>query len=365
MMVQDKVNREIARWVARGAFPGASWAISLGGSRESGTVGWTSYGPGAPAVKRGTLYDLASVSKVVGLTAVCMRLFDRGELDLQRPVSEVLPAFGVHGKASITPLDLLTHRSGLIPFRRYHHRLRRREALIQAIFDEHLLAPIGEKTMYSDLSMVVLQRMVETLTGKSLQALFEEEVRQPLGLRTVQFNPPPRVRARCAPTEPVEPWRRRLRRDRRRPHPPFETHPDGTDYTTGEVHDPTALLLHGVSGNAGLFSTASDLLPFGEALLGPGWVSEATIKTFTTRYDPSSSRALGWDTRSEGGSLGRAWNATSFGHTGFTGTSLWIDPVARAVLVFLTNRVHPSADNGQILDARRAFHETVWDALNP
>ncbi|MXZ34109.1 MAG: serine hydrolase, partial [Acidobacteria bacterium] len=209
----------------------------------------------------------------------------------------------------------------------------------------------GSRSLYSDLGFILLGAVVERVCGKSLDKLAREQILHPLGMRRTCFHPPSDWMPRIAPTE-MDPWRKRLLR--------------------GEVHDENACAMGGVAAHAGLFGTAADLAVFCQALLNGGIynhrriVKRSTLETFTQRQaQPSeSSRALGWDTPSPNSSAGSRLSPQSYGHTGFTGTSLWIDPRRRLFIVFLTNRVHPSRENNTIQSARRQLADCVAEAVD-
>jgi CubicO group peptidase (beta-lactamase class C family) len=206
------------------------------------------------------------------------------------------------------------------------------------------------KTVYSDLGILLLGEVLERVTGKGLEDLANEEVLGPLGMSDTRYRPPASLRSRIAPTE-VDPWRGRL--------------------VHGEVHDENAFGLGGVAPHAGLFSTARDLAAFAQMMLNGGafgghrLLKPETIALFTRRADrvPGSSRALGWDTPSPPSSAGALFSASSYGHTGFTGTSLWIDPERELFAILLTNRVHPTRENPKITELRPAFHDAVMEAI--
>jgi CubicO group peptidase (beta-lactamase class C family) len=297
-----------------------------------------------------TLWDLASVTKVVATTSLAMIAASAEEGWLDRLVTEFLPEFGANDKGAITVRHLLRHDAGLPAFRPYHLTCDGPEAVRRAIYAETLKYPTGTKSVYSDLGMITLQWVLERHLGGTLDRLATEQVFGPLNMTEITFRP---ESGRCAPTEPVEDWRREQRRRRG----------DATDtnpYVQGEVHDPTAATLDGVAGHAGLFSTMGDLAKFAQAMLANQLAPASLQKAFTARQEAKSTRGLGWDTKSEtGSSAGERFGPRSYGHTGFTGTSLWIDPDTRRWAVLLSNRVHPTAENRKILAVRPNFHDAV------
>lgn len=325
------------------------------------------YCPESEPVRIDTIWDLASVSKVFATTTAAMMLVDEGKLDLGRPVALEIPAFGASGKEKITPRNLLVHDSGLVAFRGYQLKFTKAEEAVAAIYAEGLSYPTGTKTVYSDLGIITLANLVAKLAGKPFEAFVQERLFEPLGLKDTLYNPDAARRARCAPTETIEPWRLELRRlrglDRTNAACP---HPDAATTTQGEVHDPNAMLLGGVAGHAGLFSTAPDLAKFLSMMLAKGGdlVKPETVALFTKRQSQASTRGLGWDTRSEtGSSSGTKFSMSSFGHTGYTGTSVWCDPEHDLFVALLTNRVHPTSENPKITAVRPKFHDAVVEGL--
>lgn len=339
--------------IAKGIFPGACWATVRPKAASMRAVGNFTYCPESPTVQLDTLWDLASVSKVMGTTTVAMRLYEDGKFALDQPVSEVLPEFGVNGKEKVTFEDLLVHTSGLAAFRPYTKTLTTPAQVLSAVLAEGLQSPIGTKMVYSDLGMITLGLALEKLGGDSLDVLVKRHVVDRL-MRGVAATYNPADRARCAPTEPVEPWRRSIRAARGLPA--------DEPLIQGEVHDPNAFLLGGVAGHAGMFGELSAVVSFVQALFDPDrlHLKESTVRLFTTRRSSLSTRALGWDTKSEtGSSAGSRFGPRSFGHTGFTGTSVWIDPDRKLAGIILSNRVHPTADNTELSAFRPVFYDAV------
>jgi CubicO group peptidase (beta-lactamase class C family) len=278
-----------------------------------------------------------------------MLLVDDGKLDLDERVATYLPEFARGGKGNVCIRNLLLHNSGLAAFHLYYKRLATADAVFDSICAEPLAYPTGTRTVYSDLGFITLGRVIERIAGRPLDVFTRERIFAPLGMRNTLYRPPEPLRARCAPTEVDTYWRMRR--------------------VQGTVHDETADLLGGVSGHAGLFSTAGDLARFAQMLLDRGmsggrrFLRAETVDLFT-RCVPPGSRALGWDTRSAAGSSAGHWfSLRSYGHTGFTGTSLWIDPEQRSFVVFLTNRVHPTRENKRLLAFRAVLHDAVREAM--
>jgi CubicO group peptidase (beta-lactamase class C family) len=296
-----------------------------------------------------TVYDLASLTKVVGLNTAIMMLVEEGRVALDSPVTRYLPEFAAGGD-SVTVRDLLTHSSGLPAWKPFHLEARSREDLFSMVAAHPLEAPPRTRMVYSDLGAILLTGVVERVSRERLDRFLRRRVFGPLGMRETRFNPPRSWRRRIAPTEVDTTWRRRL--------------------VWGEVHDENTAAMGGVSGHAGLFGTASDLVRFAQFMLRDGRLPEGrrllraeTIAEFTRVQQPGfSSRALGWDTPSEGSSAGTRLSPRSYGHTGFTGTSLWIDAERNLFVILLTNRVHPTRDNRQIYEVRPGVADLAVEA---
>jgi len=322
------------------------------------------YDESSPTVAPDTIYDLASLTKVVATTTVAMILVDEGRLDLDKRVSSFLPKFQGGAKDQVTVRHLLTHSSGIDWWAPLYKELKTKEAYLERIQAMDLVYEPGTKSVYSDLGVVLLGEILERVAGEPPAAFARRRVLDPLGLRDTQFRPGPALLPRIAPTE-QDPWRGRL--------------------VHGEVHDENAFALGGVAPHAGLFGTAPDLARFCQMLLNGGVydhhriVSRAVVDRFTTRAGvPGSTRALGWDTADDGSgtrsstpgtpgysSAGRLLSPRSFGHTGFTGTSMWMDPERGLFVVILTNRVHPTRENNAIREVRAAIGDAVARAATP
>ena len=340
--------------VRAGAAPGAVVAVSVGGWRFIHAVGQLGSEVSQPVGPR-TVYDLASLTKVVALTTVMMFAVDQGRIRLDDPVQRYLPEFVGPNKEAVTVRNLLTHSSGLPAHRPLWREAPGRDSALALVAAMPLDTLPGFRMVYSDLGAILLTRIVERAYGQPIDALFRSMVASPLRLKSTRFLPPKSWLGRIAPTE-RDPWRGRL--------------------IHGEVHDENAAFLGGVSGHAGLFSDALDLLTFGEWLLGrrnpelarpgPG-LREAVVRDFTHRQElvAGSSRALGWDTPSPGSSAGTRLSAESFGHTGFTGTSIWVDPTRALVVVLLSNRVNPTRDNPRLGPLRVLVTDRAVAALEP
>jgi CubicO group peptidase (beta-lactamase class C family) len=323
-----------------------------------------------------TIFDLASLTKVVGALPVTLFLRQRGALDLDAPVRDVLPEFHGEGRERVTFRHLLAHTSGLPSWRALYvdatSDARRQEqdtgssagetraAVLDRICRTPLTYAPGEGVEYSDLGILLLGFALERIGGRQLDALVQQLVVDPLGLMCTFFCPPAHLQERCASTEAGNayerakvgeegvkfPWRDRVLR--------------------GEVHDGNAhYAMGGVAAHAGLFSTAWDVGTVGLQWLRPGaWLPSELVEEATSDQTGGAAdcpRGLGWALHQEGGFFD-AFGRRSFGHTGFTGTSVVIDPDADVAIVLLTNRVHPRAQDG-ITEFRRRFHQAVWEAV--
>jgi CubicO group peptidase (beta-lactamase class C family) len=361
MMSQIRLPRAratLVRAIDAGAFPAAS--VEVG--RCSGVVWREAFGrlegdPRSPATTE-TIFDLASLTKVLATTAVVMRLCESGRLDLDDPVERWIDEWRGHDRAHVTVRDLLAHASGLTAHLPLYRDCEGRREFESAICGLPLEYPPRTRSVYSDLGFMLLAFLAENAAGERFDRQYDR-LRADLGEPAPVFRPPREWRDRIAPTG-VDGWRGRL--------------------LAGEVNDQNAWALGGVAGHAGLFGTADAVGRFARSiLLGlresacettahlaglPVIASPATVRLFATRTTiPRSSRALGWDTMLPTSSCGRRMSPTAIGHTGFTGTSLWIDWEADLYAVLLTNRVHPDAGNEAILDVRPAFHDAMIEEL--
>jgi len=359
-MLLEPAARTLDSAIAAGAAPGAVLAVSLGGRHFEHAIGQLAVDDKRPPNGR-TLYDMASLTKVVALTTLAMLAVEDHRLELDSTVVHYLPEFarGAGEKSRVTVRELLLHDSGLPPDPvppLWTHPGSRRSALEEALAANLDTVP-GARFVYSDLGAITLASILEKQYGTRLDELFARRVTTPLGFMRMRFLPPREWRDEIASTE-IEAV-------------PFR----GTAALRGEVHDENAWRLGGVSGHAGLFSDADDLLRFGEwALAGalgapyPGPLQPpAEFATWTLRQDlpPGSSRGLGWDTPSENSSAGSYMSARSFGHTGFTGTSIWIDPTRNLVIVLLTNRVNPTRVTPNFGSLRGVIADAVVRSLFP
>jgi len=350
--LQTEIQRLVRRFIGLQAFPGASLAVGHGEKllvcRGYGRLDYTA--TSAPASLH-TVFDLASLTKVVCTTTLAMQACERGVIDLDDRLGRYFPEFQAGHNRQVALRHLLSHSSGLPAHVPLYRHASGKENVLRRILETPLEHRPGSRSLYSDLGFILLGAVLERACGDSLDNLARKQIFEPLGMRRTCFHPPSDWSPRIAPTE-MDPWRKRLLR--------------------GEVHDENTFAMGGVAGHAGLFGTAADLAVFCQALLNGGIynhrriVKRATLETFTKRQDDPrpSSRALGWDTPSPDSSAGSKLSPQSYGHTGFTGTSLWIDPTRRLFIVLLTNRVHPSRDNSAIQSARREVADTVAESVD-
>lgn len=295
-----------------------------------------------------TIFDMASLTKVIATTTAAMVLEEQGLLDLDRTIASYLPEFNAPEKASVTLRMAMTHRGGLEAFAPLYRTARGREQYLQQINTRPLKAAPGTTTTYSDWEMILTQLVLEKVSGTPLDRLADEKVFRPLGMTSTMFNPDSSLKPRIAPTE-------------------TDTVRGGLVW--GRVHDENADAMGGVAGHAGLFSTARDVAIFAQMFLNGGEyngariVSPTTIARWTAPQVRASSRALGWDTPSAVSSAGHYFSPRSFGHTGFTGTSIWIDPTRDLFVILLTNRVNPTRENTQVFALRRAVADAVQRSI--
>jgi CubicO group peptidase (beta-lactamase class C family) len=351
------------------AFPAASVAVTHGGTLVAlKALGRFTYEAGAPSFSRSlreggdfdfaitpnTLFDLASLTKVVATTATAMLLYERGLLDLETPVSAIVPEFTTDAakdprRHELTLRMLLAHSSGLPAHEKFFLKTRTRAELLQAAFTTPLAADPATRAEYSDIGFIILGVALERLSDESLDRFSQREIFAPLGMTHTTFNPPLELRTKIPATADDQTFRRRI--------------------IQGEVHDENASTMGGVAPHAGLFSTAEDLAKFAQAMLNQGSpiLRPETISLFTRRESTpqGTSRALGWDTPSPPSQSGKYFSPQSFGHLGYTGTSLWIDPTRQLSITLLTNRTWPDCSDQAIKQIRPEFHDAVIEALNP
>jgi CubicO group peptidase (beta-lactamase class C family) len=330
-------------------FPAAVAEVGTGaGPIWQHALGRLSYAPAAPAATPETVFDLASLTKVLSTAALAMRQVEQGTLGLDDPVSAHVPSWSDARDARVTIRDLLSHASGLPAHLPLFERHAGREAFEAAISAIPPAYPPRTTSIYSDLGFILLGFVLERTAPLASQF---DTLLSAMGLVTeLQFQPPSQWRPRTAPAR-EDPWRGRL--------------------LVGEVDDNNASALGGVAGHAGLFGTADAVGGYARHLLQildgrTGVVRRDTLQAFITRRTdvPGSSRALGWDTMLPTSSCGTRMSPRAFGHAGFTGTTLWIDPDRGVYVVLLTNRIHPTPDNDEILRLRPVFHDAVITAID-
>jgi uncharacterized protein YbbC (DUF1343 family)/CubicO group peptidase (beta-lactamase class C family) len=335
----EQIETLVREEIGQKRLPGAVVLIGVGDRIVyQKAIGNRSLVPSAEPMTLDTIFDVASLTKVVATTTSVMMLIEQGRLRLVDRVATFIPGFERYGKADITIRHLLTHVSGLRPDVDLGDDWLGTDTAIQLAIEEVPTAPAGTRFVYSDINFFLLGEIVRRISGKPLDQYTQEHLFKPLGMKDTMFNPPAPLLARIAPTESCS---------------PYGWPCDGPDrrMLRGVVHDPTARRMNGVAGHAGLFSTAADLAIFSRMLLNNGSIrgerilAPLTVAKMTTPVPASEDRnlrALGWDVDSSySGNRGELLPIGSFGHTGFTGTSLWIDPMTRMFVVFLSNRVHP------------------------
>jgi CubicO group peptidase (beta-lactamase class C family) len=340
----------IASGVSRGIYPGAVVIVgrqnSILHARGFGRFSWS--GGSRFPNPDSTLYDLASLTKVVATTSAAMLLVDRGRLALDSPVSTYLPRFNRPSQRAITIRMLLDHTSGLKPYVEFYKRSRTRSGIVSLVFREEPIRVPGESAVYSDINAMLLGLVVEGITGESLDRFVRRELFLPLGMTETGFNPSASARRRAAPS-----------------------YADRRTTIAGVVHDRNARDLGGVAGHAGLFSTAADLARFAQWWLAAGrangtpLVAPSVVHSFLEHRDASGTRLLGWDSPDpdvEGGSVfGSLLSGSAYGHTGWTGTQIWVDPEKDLFVVLLTNRsLNPRV--GRSLRDLRVVRAQVADA---
>ena len=344
--LRDTLRVILDRAVRDSAFPGAYAVVGTSkgivADYGAGRIDWAA---DAPVPNARTLWDLASLTKVIALTSAVARLVDGGLVDLDAPVQRYLPEFAGAGKERVTVRHLLTHSSGLPSWRPLHKEATAPEERRALVLATPLDTAPGARYVYSDLGAITLGFLIERVAKQPLDQFVARRVFEPLGMRDTRYRPDSSLLARIAPTE-IDPWRQR--------------------HLRGEVHDENAFALGGVSAHAGLFSTGHDLARLARMYLGGGaldgrrFLARRTLERFTAVQDTAiSRRALGWETPTGSNSAGRYLGRRAFGHTGFTGTSMWMDPERDLFVILLTNRVNPSRQNARISRVRVALADAV------
>jgi CubicO group peptidase (beta-lactamase class C family) len=341
----------LTKAIAARAFPACSLAVTRRGELLAhAAFGRFTYDPGSSEVTAASIFDLASVTKVVATTAMALILYERGVLDLETPVMAIVPEFasGDPRRNEITLRMLLAHSSGLPAYEKLFLRARNREDLLRLAFATQLAGDPGARAEYSDIGFIMLGVALERLADEPLDTFCQREVFGPLAMTHTTFNPAKALRENIPPTADDRTFRHRI--------------------IQGEVQDENASVLGGVAGHAGLFSTAGDVAIFAHAMLNGGHpiLRPETVNLFTRRESApdGTSRALGWDTPSAPSQSGKHFGQRSFGHLGYTGTSLWIDPDRQISITLLTNRTWPDCQNQAIKQVRPAVHDAIIEALD-
>jgi CubicO group peptidase (beta-lactamase class C family) len=390
--------------IADRAFPGASIAVTVAGELralkalgrfifeteyeekplEAGTLFPASVAKSEnSAVANATLFDLASLTKVVATTTMAMLLYERGLLDLDTPIAAIVPEFISNAKKDprrhdVTGRLLLAHSSGLPAYERLFLKTKTRDELINAAFTMPLAADPATRAEYSDIGFIVLGIALERLADETLDRFCQREIFGPLDMTNTTFNPHAELRNQIPPTADERPWgadtpvgEMPVSKQQSSASPKASQESSRSTFRQriiqGEVQDENASVLGGVAPHAGLFSAARDLAKFAHAILNSGSsiVRAETVALFTRRQPTpaGTTRALGWDTPSAVSQSGRYLSANSFGHFGYTGTSLWIDPARELSITLLTNRTWPDCSNHAIKQVRPVFHDAVVEAL--
>lgn len=336
--------------IAARTFPAASVAVAYQGKLIAlRAFGHFTYDANSPQPAPATLFDIASVTKVLATTTMAMILYERGLLDLDTPLISIVGEFSGEDprRDEVTLRMLLAHSSGLPAYERLFLRAHTREELLQAACTTPLANDPGSHAEYSDIGFILLGVALEHLADEPLDRFCQREILGPLGMANTTFNPAATLRPEIPPTADDKSFRHRI--------------------IQGEVQDENASVLGGVAGHAGLFATAQDVAIFAHAMLQGGnrLLRSETISLFTERQSApeSTSRALGWDTPSSPSQSGRFFSARSFGHLGYTGTSLWIDPTRELSVTLLTNRTWPDCAKQAIKQVRPRFHDAVANVL--
>jgi CubicO group peptidase (beta-lactamase class C family) len=342
--------------IAERAFPGAAIGVVHQGKLVAYKgLGRFTYEEAAPAVSADTIYDLASVTKVIATTVACMLLYERGQVSLEQPIVDLLPEFSAAGidhndgrRDQVTFRMLLAHSSGLPAYVKLFQTAHNKEDLLRQAFRIQLVADPGARAEYSDIGFILLGEALQRLTRERLDAFCNREIFATLGLTQTGFNPPLNWKLLIPPTENDLAFRHRL--------------------IQGDVNDENAAVLGGVAGHAGCFSTVRDVSAFAQCMLlgGTPLVQKKTLEIFTRREEvpPGTSRALGWDTPSRPSQSGRYFSSRSYGHLGYTGTSLWIDPERQLSVTLLTNRTWPDRGSQAIKQIRPTFHDAIIEAID-
>jgi CubicO group peptidase (beta-lactamase class C family) len=344
--LRDSLQSVLTRAYADSAFPGAYAVVGThAGILAEDSVGHLDWGP-SPVPDEHSLWDLASLTKVTGMTTAIMQLYEQGKVDLDAPLQRYIPEWQGPHKELVTVRELITHTSGLPADKPYDRMTHNPDSIAKLMFATPLDTLPGVRMVYSDIGAYMLGRLVERLSGESLDAYLQNHVFGPLRMTETMYRPPASLKPRIAPTE-IDPIR--------------------GGKVWGVVHDERAYYLGGVSAHAGLFSSAHDMARFARMYLNGGEldgvriVQPSTIRLFTTRQ--VEDRALGWQKPDGKNSAGHLMSEQAFGHTGFTGTSIWIDPARDVFVILLSNRVDPTRNNNKIGRVRVALADAVMSTI--
>ena len=340
--------------VADHAFPGGVVAVGYKGQLAVHAFGRQTYDAKSPAVTADTIYDAASLTKSVVTTTLVAMLTEAGQLDLDAPVARYIPEWATgpqqEWRTRVTLRYLLTHTSGLPAHEEFYKTAKTPQEMIAAICAVPLAYEPGTQSVYSDLGFILLGEIVQRVTGQPLDQLARQRIFDPLEMSHTMYRPPAATIADIAPTEMDATWRKRL--------------------IHGEVHDENAFAMGGVAGHAGMFASAPDLAAFCQMMLNGGiyaqrrMLSRATVALFTAPAALApATRTLGWMLPTADSASGHYFSPGTFGHLGFTGTSIWIDPSRDLFVVLLTNRVYPTRDNEKIAQVRPAVHDAILSGL--
>lgn len=357
----SKIDSIVQSGISNGFYPCAQLIIGINQDRIfEKSYGRFTYDENSTELKNYHLFDLASVTKVIATATAVMLLYEKGKLNLDDKVIQYIPEFNNNGKSGITVRNLLLHNSGLkawIPFYKYY---KTKEEVLSSVYNIELEYTPETKFVYSDLNAILLGVIVERISGKSFDGFCSEEIFGKLGMRETRFNPDEFSKPICVPTEYDDYWRNKQ--------------------LQGEVHDEAAFILGGISGNAGLFSNASDLYVFMRMMINNGkyynpytrglkeerLFKKETVELFTSKSTGLpyvNTRALGWDTKPEPNKYrtqcGELFSENCYGHTGYTGTSVWCDKDNQLIVIFLTNRICPKRGNEGIRNIRPDLHNAI------
>jgi len=351
MTPRFRVAQEIlGRAINDGAFPGASLCVGGEERVETASVGRFEYSSESPQVTADAAFDLASLTKVITTTTVAMLLWERGDLRMDEAIVKAVPEFSQSDsqREAVTYRMLLAHSSGLPAHRRFFEEARDREHLLKLVYATPLEATPGNRVEYSDIGFIILGVALERIAGENLDKFCKREICGPLQMTRTGFSPPVQSRHSIPPTVDDKKFRKKI--------------------VQGEVNDENAWVMGGVGGHAGLFAPASDVARFAQCMLlgGAPILKPQTVELFTKRQlsPAGTTRTLGWDTPSIPSQSGKYLSPASFGHLGYTGTSLWIDPQRDLAIVLLTNRTWPDNNSQAIKQVRPAVHDAIIEAID-